>query len=246
MTTEKETLICDIHGPYSLQAFGGRRCPTCDEEHWKEQERQRAAEDALARLKAARIPILFRGKLLNDFEADTPAQQKVLRVAKEYVDRFSEHLTCGRGLIMLGNVGTGKTMLSCAIAQAVNTEHSHDRPFLALYATASEIIRTVRDTWGSREENTTDAITRFVTPNLLIIDEIGANVGTDSERALLFEVIDLRYGATRPTIAVTNCDPSGLTAVLGERAVDRLRDHDADVCVFDWESKRRWKGVNGL
>jgi DNA replication protein DnaC len=252
MSTKIENLICDIHGTYVEKEFYGRRCPTCGEEYRESRDRQTAAEDARARLNATHIPALFRGKLLEDFKADTPAQQKVLRVAKDYAWNFPRHYDDGRGLIMMGNIGTGKTMLSCAIVQnLVGTEFPTPRKqgeyersgffYTALYATATEVIWAVRDTWGSREESMMDGIKRFVRPKLLVLDEVGADTGTDSERSLLLKLVDARYGAKHPTIVVTNRDPGGLTAVLGANAVDRLRDHEADVCVFNWESYRKWK-----
>ena len=81
--------------------------------------------------------------------------------------------------------------------------------------------------------------------DLLIIDEVGAQAGTDSERGHLLEVIDLRYQAELPTIVISNCGRDGLTHSLGERAVDRLRDHGGLLCVFDWpryrKKEKKWR-----
>src|SRR5271170_1688413 len=99
MTTETATLICDVHGPVP-----GRRCEECHEEEREKRDREQEMDFLRRRLNAAHIPRLFRGKLLDDFEAATPAQKKVLRVAKDYAYRFQEHYNCGRGLLLLGNV----------------------------------------------------------------------------------------------------------------------------------------------
>lgn len=241
-----ESLLCDIHGPFTPEPFCGRRCPKCDQEYRQKREREEARKQALERLASARIPPRFCGKTLENFEAKTPAQRDVLSVARDYVHRFAEHFAAGRCLTFLGGVGAGKSHLGCGIAQAViNIEfvrpphnwgfHPGDF-FNARYATASEIIRQVRDTWGT-STSTTEAMNRFTKVDLLILDEISA--GTDGERALLYEVIDLRWQNVRSTIAISNYGLTGLSEVLSERGVDRLHDHGGMVCVFDWESYRK-------
>jgi DNA replication protein DnaC len=174
-------------------------------------------------------------------------------MAKDFIWSFPEHYAAGRCRTFCGNVGTGKTSLACAMAQTLvnigfllrGNRDPHDGWFVdnfysARYTTASEIVRKIRDTWGTgAKTSTTEVIEKFARVDLLVIDEIGAQAGTDNERSLLYEVIDERYQAMRSTIAISNCDRKGLTTVLGERTLDRLRDRGGLVCVFDWESFRK-------
>lgn len=239
-----ETLFCETHGAFVPEPFCGRRCPRCDDEHREKREREDSLREARQRLAGADIPRRFRGKTLESFKIKTPAQEKVLAVVRDYVQHFTNYYAAGRCLTFCGNVGTGKSHLGCAAAQAViNIECvSPNRSifhafYSARYVTASGIIHRVRDTWG-RNTSTTEVINDFADVDLLVMDEIGASAGTDSERALLYEIIDLRWQGMRPTIAISNCGREGLTYVLSERGVDRLNDHGGLLCVFDWESYR--------
>jgi DNA replication protein DnaC len=238
---------CDIHGPFVTETrfdlLAG--CPKCRDERLEGADREHAFSEARRRLDSTCVPLRFREKTLESFKAYTPAQENVLGVARDYVYRFPVHYGDGRCLVLSGNIGTGKTLLASAIIQSlINVEFFSRKQahstiiYRAKYTTATEIIRRIRDTWGTKTSTTT-VMEGFANVDLLIIDEIGAQTGTDNERALLFELIDLRYQTALPTVVITNCDREGLTKALGERAVDRLRDNGGLLCIFDWESWRK-------
>jgi DNA replication protein DnaC len=193
------------------------------------------------RLRKTCVPLRFIGKTLQMYEAATDAQKNALAIARDYVNRFPEHRKAGRCLVMSGSVGAGKTHLACAIAQELReVKFSESRiGWEVRYTTASDLIREIRSTWskgaGSSEG---DAIGRFVKPDLLIIDEIGVQMGSDAERVQLSELIDLRYRKILPTLVITNCDRNALERLIGERGFDRLRENGGIMCVFNWPSHR--------
>ena len=78
---------------------------------------------------------------------------------------------------------------------------------------------------------------KYCYPGLLIIDEIGVQYGTDSERNILFEVINDRYEDMLPTIMISNLPLNELAPLLGERVVDRMLEGGA-VLSFNWPSYR--------
>ncbi len=83
--------------------------------------------------------------------------------------------------------------------------------------------------------------------DLLVIDEVGIQFGTDTERMILYEILDLRYEAMLPVILTTNItDLKSLEKLLGERIIDRLFEGESKIVVFEWESHRRFqKAVAG-
>ncbi len=238
-------ILCPIHGVPAIVTSWKNICLKCEEDRDRERERERAIGNAESRLAASGIPRRFQEFFLDGLKATTPAQAKVLTVARSYARNFADNYSHGRCLIFCGNIGTGKSTLACCIAQSLITTAflpgSEERPgiiYRPQYTTASEVVRKVRDTWHTKT-STTSVIEDFVRVHLLILDEMGAQAGTDAERAQIFELIDLRYQELRPTIVITNCDREGLNKVLGERAVDRLADHGGQLCVFNWASYRK-------
>jgi DNA replication protein DnaC len=87
---------------------------------------------------------------------------------------------------------------------------------------------------------------QFESIDLMILDEIGLQRGTDDEQRTLHELLEARRLNCKPTILLTNLDVPSLKAYLGERFMDRLSESGVSV-KFDWESHRRAsRDVGGL
>ena len=81
-------------------------------------------------------------------------------------------------------------------------------------------------------------VTELTKVDLLLIDELGAQGGTEFERQSLHQIIDTRYRNMRPTIVTSNLPSGKLSAYIGDRALDRLRENGGQAITFDWESSR--------
>ncbi|WP_434701523.1 ATP-binding protein [Pseudomonas sp. D1-36] len=256
-TTPKYTLEtragdCREHGrfPDNLVAqFGADPvwfgCPRChfDARHSQDMDQRSTAvgiqRDRLLneRLLDAGIPERFMGCTLTNWSAATPAQIQALAACGGFVEAFEENFAVGRSAMLLGTVGTGKTHLGTAMLQAVIREYAL-HGLRGLYSTAGSIIRDVKATFGNRGRTEADVYADLIRPDLLVIDEVGVQHGTDFERQVLFEVINGRYERVKPTIVVSNLGVTELRQCLGDRAVDRLRDKSGVVVVFRWASAR--------
>lgn len=102
--------------------------------------------------------------------------------------------------------------------------------------------KRIKSSWNDKDRSVKNVIARYVSVDLLILDEIGAFRGiSEREKDYLFEVINARYEQMKPMIAVSNLRLSGadsIEAYLEERSFDRLCEQ-ARLVVFDWESFRR-------
>ncbi|MBM9968268.1 ATP-binding protein, partial [Pseudomonas aeruginosa] len=155
-----------------------------------------------------------------------------------YADDFASNWKVGRSLMLLGTMGTGKTHLACAIIQQVlRTEGLAGAT--ARYITAPDLILGVKDTFGRKGKSESEVYESLHAPDLLVIDELGAQGGTEYELGLLHEVIDRRYREMRPTVVVSNMSAQEVAKYIGDRAVDRLRENGGKAVGFTWGSARR-------
>ena len=233
---------CPEHGAFvSRNIIRGiwSKCPECEEarrlecEKAEAEDRQkRAAERHQTMLGAAAIPKRFIGRSFGTFRAETDAQRHALTVARDYADEFDGYARRGAGLILSGMPGTGKSHLASAILQALMVRAD------VRYVTCLDMIRAVRDTWRRDSERTETQLLAYLRDlDLLVIDEVGMQYGTDGEQTILFDVLDRRYREVRPTVLLTNQDKEGLKAFVGDRTYDRL----AETCrwvPFDWQTYR--------
>lgn len=240
---------CERHGPYQPRelaststgqtVFAG--CPTCAgaAKARNELNQQRFAQQMrsqrLRALKAAsNIPPRFVDASISDYEVTCKAQALVRTGCAVYGETWPEQRSRGASLVFTGACGTGKTHLACAIANVVMAEHGGE----VLFGTVTHLMRSVRATFNARsDQSERQAMEAMIGPDLLIVDEVGAQVGTAHELQTLFELVNERYQAMRPTILISNLDATRLEEYVGQRVMDRLRHHGA-VFAFDWPSHR--------
>lgn len=235
---------CDTHGDFvSRNVFKNiwSGCPHCASERQAVQQRETEEKAAAERYRAwqkklgdAGIPERFHGRTLSSYTANNDGQRRALAFAEEYASQFFEVSKTGRSAIFCGKPGTGKTHLAVGIGLNVM---SHNK--LVLFTTVQRMVRRVKDTWRKdAAESESDVIDLLVHPDLLILDEIGVQFGTEFEKNLMFDVLNERYEKCRPTLLLSNLTVAEVRVFLGERVYDRLRE-DGGACVpFDWASHR--------
>lgn len=240
---------CQQHGQYEARSFSilGKsmpwsRCPVCAAEREAEQKaeeerRNREAKQAalMKKIGHSGIPDRFHNRTLEAFEAETDEKKRALAFAKDYADNFDAVLSTGRCALFIGLPGTGKTHLACGIGLQIMREQNRT----VYFTTVQRAMRRVKDSWSRYSRETeSQAIETLVAPDLLILDEVGVQSGSDFERNTLFDVLNERYEKRRPTILISNLTPGEVKAFLGERVVDRIREDGGGTMVFKWQSYR--------
>ena len=128
---------------------------------------------------------------------ETEDNRKNLSIARNYVDNFEIMLGKGQGLLFWGDVGTGKSYTAALIA--------------------NELIDKLQSV----------IMTSFVKliEDMLIIDDLGAERGTDYALEKVYDIVDSRYRAAKPVIFTTNLSISEMkmcTDIRYNRIYDRI------------------------
>jgi len=257
---EKE-IDCANHGKSRVMewespsgTFTPAQCMQCRQiKHELNQQEEEKAE--FARIKAAKlekrlansmIPMRFKSKLLDGFTADTEEKTRVFEFMKRYAENFDvEALQAGRSVILSGGPGTGKTHLSIGVAN-----HVIEMGGTAMFSTVAGLVRRVRESWTNKTETEQEVIDLYSQPDLLIIDEIGVQSGSENEHQILFDIMNSRYENMRPTILLTNLpildirkqngevEKKGLQGFVGDRVLDRMREGGGKAFTLNWTSYR--------
>jgi DNA replication protein DnaC len=181
------------------------------------------------RIKNARFPVR---KTLDDFQWSWP--KKINRLQIQNLFRLDFIATC-TNVVMIGNVGLGKTHLSIALGHAACTSgHS------VLFTTAIDIINTLASAQSAGQLKR--EIRRYVKPAVLIVDELGYLPVDKHGADLLFQIISGRYERA-PTVFNTNRtykhwaqifnNDSTLTSAI----LDRIMHH-VDTIIIEGKSFR--------
>lgn len=251
---------CETHGAYASMLIAPPGAST----HWTGcmdcvQDREAAetaakmqADRRLAKLARSKrletvitVPDRYRLESLDSYVPQTEQQATVLNNVWRYVGAFSEHAEVGRGFVMTGQPGTGKTHLSYGIMKALQ-----ERGKTVACLNLSEFYGHFKATFGKGGEGggemTEDKVFEaFVSVDLLILDEIGQDGDEYGAKELsawrhttLFDVIDRRNKSNRPTAVVTNRDPRQLATILGAAIISRVNQSGAKLFALDGSDYR--------
>jgi DNA replication protein DnaC len=207
--------------PHSLEYWikNDLKCPVCSKE--KEIELFK---------KTSYIPLRFQSCSFENF-SETRQKEIVL----DYVKNFQDKQKQGTSLVFCGTTGSGKTHLASALCFYLIENYQ----IKVLYTKAFDVLREVKETYNKNSKKTfSDVQDKHAKVDLLIIDEVGVQFGTETEKQILFEIINERYENIRPTILVTNLSLTNLKEFVGDRVIDRMKENGGKIIVFSGESFR--------
>ena len=198
------------------------------------EERQRQRIEAYHRLSG--VPERFKACTFENFQPRTDSINAAHAFMRAYLAEFDANAKSGRCAILIGDAGVGKTHLACALVNALCSQGRRAR-----YVRFGDAIKRIRASWRNRDEgeNELDVLNDYHRQDLLVVDEIGVQYGTDGEQNHAFDLFDRRYADMKPTIIVSNATQQGIVDYLGPRVVDRLLDGDGRMLRLQGSSNRK-------
>ena len=181
------------------------------------------------RIRNARFPML---KTIEDFQWSWP--RKINRPQIQNLFRLA-FINTHTNVVLIGNVGLGKTHLSIALGHAACLNgHS------VLFTTAIDIVNTLAAAQAAGRLKR--ELARYLKPALLVVDELGYLPIDKHGADLLFQIISQRYERA-PMVITTNRaykhwsqifnNDSTLTSAILDRVL-----HHADTVIIEGKSFR--------
>lgn len=141
-------------------------------------------------------------------------------------------ITDGKGVLICGKAGRGKTHLACAVLNSLKDRHTIG------FAHVPTLLELLRRGEGD--------IQQLIAVDLLALDDLGSERESDWALEKLLVIVDGRLNQYKPTIYTTNFNIDELELRLGSRLASRVlyNSHDTAVLGPDWrEIKYRGHGA---
>lgn len=153
------------------------------------------------RLAAASIPKRYRHCTLDSFREKSTVLKNAKTRVREFVDLWP-NTDDGKGLLMMGACGVGKTHLAvAALIEIING----GKPGRMLFNNFQDLIQEIQASFDSDASVSKSEILRpLLETDLLVLDELGSVKPTQFVQDILYYVINTRYNEERTTIFTTN------------------------------------------
>src|SRR5580700_3922786 len=226
--------ICEDSGlRLTIQSDGERYAQPCE---------CRLQVQAARLLNRASIPKRYEHCTLETFEAGYPGADRSLAAAHMMARNFVAGYpvtTEGKGLLLTGNVGVGKTHLAVGILQALILE----KGVRGLFCDYRELLKRIQESYNPLVATTElEILAPVFEAEVLILDELGAQKPTDWVWDTVALILNTRYNDKRTTLITTNYPNAAALGArpkselsreegLGDRIGERMRSRIAEMCV---------------
>jgi DNA replication protein DnaC len=228
--------ICEGMGMRIIMREGVRYAEPCE---CREQLRAARLEQR------AGIPARYQHCDLNNYMCDfgvDPSLPAALAIARGFVREYP-HGTEGKGLLLSGSIGVGKTHLAAGILRGLI-----EKGVPGLFCDYRELLKEIQHSYNPQVATTELEILRPVfNAEVLVLDELGAQKPTDWVWDTVALILNTRYNDKLTTIITTNYGDqaaatpgngvreTALRAVreesLSDRIGERMRSRLAEMCV---------------
>lgn len=180
----------------------------CKEAELEAEARERKRQERLIRINETMNALSQLGAIEDPtatFDNSDGANASNEKTMRKYAERFEEALKENVGMLLSGKKGSGKTFYAQCIANELMS-----RGYMVMYTS----IRALADSPKDEKNFVLDCVKKC---DLLILDDFGAERGTDYMVQETYKVINARYEAKRPMIITTNIGLDDMGAETDQR-----------------------------
>lgn len=200
-----------------------------------ELEKKRCKLGKLSRLyKQSRLGKRFENSNFNRIKI-TEHNNKCVNSLKYFAENFKSMKN--ESFILFSHPGTGKTLFVSAVVNYLISNMT-----TAIFVTVPDLLSQIRASYNKEYGYTENNIlSGLLECDLLVLDDMGSEKGSDWASEKLFQIINSRYNNMKSIIFTTNCNNELLRNKVGNRIFSRIMEMCKIENRFNLEKERDWR-----
>ena len=160
-----------------------------------------------------------------DTFVDNEQNRRQKKIGIRYCDKFPEMLKSNGGLLLYGDVGTGKTFLAACIANRLM-----EKKYSVFVTSFSKMVAEIEKLRSfEANEDKEEYLERRNRADLWIVDDLGAERDTTYMLENVYDIVDSRWRAGKPVIFTSNLTVKDMMNETDQRYA-RIYDRIFQMC----------------
>lgn len=162
----------------------------------------------------------FRACTFDSFEDWNDSAREAKRCAMDYVDGRSKDVS-GNSLLLMGDVGSGKTMLGVCVLNAIVNQG-----ISVFYAPYRDMVLSLKGNVLDDEEYNR-ALEKYTNPKVLFLDDLYKGA-TPNDPKYVYDVVNARYLARKPMIVTSELSANAILDIdeaVGSRILQMAKGY---------------------
>lgn len=167
------------------------------------------------------------------FASDDGASPRYAKTINRYVSKWEQVKSENIGLLLWGDVGTGKTFYAACIAN-----HLIDKGVPVMMTDFRKVVNHMSKNFGEERERFLKEMNGY---DLIVVDDLGVERQTEFVQEQVYDFIDSRYKAGKPIVITTNLTLDEIKNA-SDMMLKRIYDRVQEMCVpvkFEGQSRRQ-------
>jgi len=157
-----------------------------------------------------------------------------LAICFAFADKFGKSKV--RNLFLTGGPGLGKTFLSASIARVVS-----EKGYSVVYDSAINVFNRFDAQKFGRDSRADSDVERYLTCDLMILDDLGSETNTPFALAALYQLINTRLVMNRSTVISSNLSPTELESRYNPSIASRINGDYTHVLFYGEDIRKQKK-----
>ena len=180
-------------------------------------------------------PQLFNGMGFDDYIVECESEKNAKETVLRYFEQAIYNFLYGKNLTLLGNSGTGKTMLQTILCNSLISRWFFSCKFVNAVDLKGEITRC----FNSKSNKTVDeVVNRYKTADFLFLDDIDKLTPTDFVKEFIYTLVNYRIVNELPIITSANHTLEELDSQFYNEVIVSRLINNSPVVVFNHKNRR--------